>query len=65
MNCQGVADERRLSVTGAAGSEARAELGTCFRGDLAVEMSEAVPLFSGRLLEGFAGLVHVDVGRAV
>ena len=28
-------------------------------------MSEAVPLFSGRMLEGFPGSVHIDVGRPV
>jgi hypothetical protein len=33
------------------------------RGDLAVEMSEAFPLFFGRMLEGFPGSAHIDVGR--
>jgi hypothetical protein len=34
------------------------------RGDLAVDMSEAFPRFSGRMLEGFPGSVHIEfVGR--
>ncbi len=41
------------------------ELAEADRGDLAVEMSEAFPLFSGRMLEGFPGSVHIHVGRPV
>ena len=34
-----------------------------FRGDRRVETSEALLLFSGRMLEGFPGFVHVEFGR--
>jgi hypothetical protein len=39
------------------------ELAEADRGDLAVEMSVAFPLSSGRMLEGFPVSVHIDVGR--
>jgi hypothetical protein len=35
------------------------------RGDPALELSEALPLFSGRMLEGFPGSVHLHIGRPV
>ena len=35
------------------------------RSDLALVTSGAFPLFSGRMLEGFPGSVHIDVGRPV